>query len=80
MWVHMSGNRKQRAVVYEYQESRSGSSTSDFFKNFKGYHQSDGYSGYNELHNRDDITGVGCMAHVRRKFMDIVKGSVSLSV
>ena len=73
MWVHMSGNRKQRAVVYEYQESRSGSSTSDFFKNFKGYHQSDGYAGYNELHNRDDITGVGCMAHVRRKFMDIVK-------
>lgn len=73
MWVHMSGNRKQRAVVYEYQESRSGSSTSDFLKNFKGYHQSDGYAGYNELHNRDDITGVGCMAHVRRKFMDIVK-------
>ncbi len=37
MWLHMSGNRKQRAVVYEYQESRSGSSTSDFLKNFKGY-------------------------------------------
>jgi hypothetical protein len=69
----MSGNREQRAVVYEYQESRSGSSASDFLKNFKGYHQSDGYAGYNELHNRNDITGVGCMAHVRRKFTDILK-------
>ena len=35
MWVHMSGNRKQRAVVYEYQESRSGSSTSDFSRILK---------------------------------------------
>jgi hypothetical protein len=73
MWLHMSGNREQRAVIYEYQESRSGSSASDFLKNFKGYHQSDGYAGYNELHNRNDITGVGCMAHVRRKFTDILK-------
>jgi len=46
---------------------------SNFLKEFKGYHQCDGYSGYNELHEKTSVTGVGCMAHARRKFMDIVK-------
>ncbi len=73
MWLHMSGQRKKRAVVYEYNPSRSGKVASDFLKDFQGYHQCDGYSGYNELHAKDSVTGVGCMAHARRKFMDIVK-------
>jgi transposase len=73
MWLHMSGQRKNRAIVYEYNPSRSGESASKFLKDFQGYHQCDGYSGYNELHAKDNVTGVGCMAHARRKFMDIVK-------
>ena len=73
MWLHMSGERKNRAIVYEYNPSRSGEVASNFLKDFQGYHQCDGYSGYNELHAKDSVTGVGCMAHARRKFMDIVK-------
>ena len=73
MWLHMSGQRENRAIVYEYNPSRSGEVSSNFLKDFQGYHQCDGYSGYNELHAKDGITGVGCMAHARRKFMDIVK-------
>jgi transposase len=73
MWLHMSGQRKNRAIIYEYNSSRSGESASKFLKDFQGYHQCDGYSGYNELHAKDKVTGVGCMAHARRKFMDIVK-------
>ena len=73
MWLHMSGDRKKRAVMYEYQASRSGKLASNFLSNFKCYHQCDGYSGYNALHKRDSVTGVGCMAHARRKFMSIVK-------
>jgi len=73
MWLHISGQRKNRAIVYEYNLSRSGKVASNFLKDFQGYHQCDGYSGYNELHAKDSVTGVGCMAHARRKFMDIIK-------
>ena len=73
MWLHMSGARTNRAIVYEYNRSRTGETASNFLKEFKGYHQCDGYSGYNELHEKTSVTGVGCMAHARRKFMDIVK-------
>lgn len=35
--------------------------------------QVDGYAGYNALGERDDIIRVVCLAHVRRKFMDVLK-------
>ena len=80
MWLHMSGARKNRAIVYEYNRSRTGEVASNFLKEFKGYHQCDGYSGYNELHEKTRVTGVGCMAHARRKFMDIVKVTKSKGI
>lgn len=71
MWVHLSGLRTERIVIYDYNESRSSSVASNFLSGFSGYHQSDGYAGYNELHSRDEVTGIGCWAHARRKFVDI---------
>lgn len=38
MWLHMSGQRKNRAIVYEYNSSRSGESANKFLKDFQGYH------------------------------------------
>lgn len=73
MWLHMSGSREKRAVVYEYNQSRSGSVAGNFLSKFNGYHQCDGYAGYNELHDKAGVIGVGCMAHARRKFVDIVQ-------
>ena len=40
---------------------------------FKGYPQSDAYSGYNFADRDDGIVRVGFMAHARRKFSDIIK-------
>lgn len=71
MWVHLSGDRAQRVVLYDYNESRSSSVPSNFLLGFKGYHQGDGYAGYNELHEESGVIGVGCWAHARRKFFDI---------
>ena len=73
MWVHISGSRHNRIVIYDYQASRSKDSVNIFLKDFKGYHQSDGYSGYDELHSRASITGAGCWAHARRKFVEITR-------
>ena len=42
-------------------------------KAFKGWMHADGYSGFNQLYEPGKITEVACMAHVRRKFVDIFK-------
>jgi transposase len=69
----MSGLRERRSVVFEYQPSRSGAHADEFLADFAGYHQCDAFSGYLNLHKKEEVTGVGCAAHGRRKFMEIVK-------
>lgn len=77
MWVFRGGPGPpgKVAVVYIYDESRSGSVASDFLGDYRGYVQTDGYSGYDFLDNRAGIIHVGCWAHVRRKFFAVVKAS-----
>ena len=70
IWVHITGDRENRIVIYNYSPNRKSENSTDFLKDFKGYHQTDGYSGYGELHRREDVIYVGCMAHVRRKFFE----------
>ena len=36
-----------------------------------------GYSGFNELYRKDEIREVACLAHIRRKFVDIVQSQPS---
>ena len=71
------GSPGKSVVVYIYNKSRSGRVTSDFLGDYRGYVQTDGYSGYGFLDNRKDegIIHVGCWAHVRRKFLDVLKAS-----
>lgn len=73
MWVHMSGDRKNRAIVFDYQPSRASKCATTFLDGFEGAHQCDAYSGYNELHNKTGVFCVACWAHARRKFFDITK-------
>ena len=72
MWVFLGNDPMHQTVLYSYHPSRSGQALK-FLKDHKGYIQSDGYNGYNELGSSADITHVGCLAHIRRKFMDVVK-------
>jgi transposase len=75
MWVMRGGVPNKEGIVYHYAESRSGSVASDLLGAYRGYIQTDGYSGYGFLDNRDGITHIGCWAHVRRKFLDVLKTS-----
>lgn len=72
MWVFFGNDPMHLTVLYNYHPSRSGQAL-EFLKDHKGYIQSDGYSGYNELGNSADIIHVGCLVHIRRKFMEVVK-------
>ena len=73
MWLFRRGDPERPALVYQYHASRSGDVASDFLGDFQGYVQTDGYGGYNFLDHRPGVSHVGCLAHVRRKFMDVIK-------
>ena len=59
-------------VLYEYQPGRGKDYPKAFLERFRGYLQTDGYAAYNSL---TDVTHVGCLAHVRRKFNDALEVS-----
>jgi transposase len=73
MWIYLTGLPTHRLILYDYQPTRSSTAVNAMLHDFKGYLQTDGYAGYHELQAKEYIIAVGCWAHVRRKFMDIVK-------
>ena len=64
-------------VLMHYSPNRASTTAEKLFKGFSGYLQSDGYLGYNTVANQKEVTQLGCWAHARRKFADILKSGVS---
>lgn len=58
-------------VVFDFQMGRGRDGPREFLKTFKGVLQADGYGGYDDL--GEGITYAGCMAHLRRGFVDASK-------
>jgi len=77
MWCYHSCEPKNRFVLFEYNDSRSGKVVSDNLKTYQGILQTDGYSGYNGMRTKHGVVNLGCWAHCRRKFADVVKISSS---
>ena len=72
MWLYRtSGDTDKPVVLYEYQPGRGSIHPKEFLTGFTGYLHTDGYAGYHNL--PEDITVVGCWAHLRRKFDEAVK-------
>jgi len=72
MWLYRTGCDADRPIIlYEYQPNRRHINAKSFLDGFSGYLHSDGYQAYHNLPS--NITVVGCWAHVRRKFADILK-------
>lgn len=66
MWVRYAPLSK--SVLFEYYKSRSSKGPIDDLQTFKGYVQTDGYSGYTYLASLQGITHLSCWAHARRYF------------
>lgn len=74
MWVYASGGLDPPIRLYAYQQSRGSEHPRRFLDGFAGYLQSDGFAGYDALARAQPaITGVGCWAHARRRFVDVQK-------
>jgi len=73
MWVMKGGPPEHPAIVYHYDPTRAQAVPKRLLPAYEGYLQTDGYAGYNGILAESDIIGVGCWAHVRRKFMDAKK-------
>jgi transposase len=65
-------SRPYELVIFEFRMGRGREGPREFLKGFEGQLQCDGYSGYNEFDN-EKIQRIGCMAHIRRKFVDAHK-------
>ena len=73
VWVYRtSGSSEKPVVLYDYQPSRAGECAGNFLKGFSGYLHTDGYEAYH-CKLPPEITVVGCWAHMRRKFTDLLK-------
>jgi len=67
MWVRRGGPPDQPVILFNYDPSRSGKVAWRLTEDFKGYLQSDGFSGYDAAGKREGVVHVGCLAHARRK-------------
>lgn len=73
MWVVCGGAilpGSPRVVLFRYSRTRQAAFISDFLEGYKGYLQTDGYDGYNNLASRPGVIHAGCWAHARRKFVE----------
>jgi transposase len=75
IWVFRGGLAGKPLVVFHYEPSRAGQVAYDFLEGYHGYVQTDGYQGYNILEDNEDITLMGCLAHARRKFDEVLKAN-----
>lgn len=65
-WVYYDPLNKM--VLFEYCYSRKKEHPFEFLRNYKGIIQVDGYAGYNQILDKEDVAWASCMDHVRRKF------------
>lgn len=76
LWVYACderawGSDAPPAAWYQFSQDRRGAHPKDHLRKYKGWMHADGYAGYEELYRDHGIREVACMAHIRRKFVDV---------
>jgi transposase len=73
MWVRRGGPPDKPIILFDYDQTRSGSVPARLLGDWRGTLQTDGYEGYATVARRDGVLHVGCLAHARRKFDEALK-------
>jgi len=72
------GSSEPPAAFYRFSGDRRGVHPAGHLNGYKGFMHADGYAGFEDLYRSGAITEVACMAHIRRKFVDIHKANGSV--
>ena len=70
MWLYRTGRDGPPIILFNYQTTHASKHPTTFLSGFKGYLNTDGYAGYNNL---PDVINIACFCHARRKFVDALK-------
>lgn len=68
MWVYH--NPQSRLVLFNYRKGRGQHGPKEILADYSGVLQCDGYTVYDKIGKRQDITLAGCLVHVRRKYVE----------
>ena len=84
VWITTTAEyqKKHPIMLYHYRPGRSDTDARAVLKNYKGYVMCDGYTCYNSVLKKNKKTGaaplpirpVACMVHIKREFVDALKG------
>ena len=73
MWVIRGGTPEKPGIFFHYSPTRSSVTARMLLASYQGVVQTDGYTGYDYLDISEQIHHVGCWAHSRRKYMEVIK-------
>ena len=68
---HSPPGHSPPCVWYQFTIDRKGEHPVAHLKDYEGWVHADGYSGFNGLFGEEKAREMACMAHVRRKFVDV---------
>ena len=74
MWARRSPGASP-IILLDYDPTRKKEVPMRLLEGFSGYLQCDGYPGYDEVCEKNQLIRLGCMDHCRRKFYDAYKAS-----
>ncbi len=82
LWAYGRDERPWGSAIppaswYRFSADRKGEHPKDHLTGYSGWMHADGYAGFEDLYRSGTIREVACMAHVRRKFVDVHKAQGS---
>jgi len=82
LWAYVRDERPwageaHPAAWYQFSPDRKGVRPREHLANYTGFMHADGYAGFNDLYRTGKVSEVACMAHIRRKFVDVHKSQGS---
>jgi transposase len=76
IWVFRGVEPGQGVLIeYVYSPTRSGTVAAKYLQDYEGYVQTDAYVGYDFLDLLQGVVHLGCWAHARRGFTDVLKAA-----
>ena len=76
IWAYVRGerpwsNKSPPCVWYQFTVDRKGEHPVKHLSGYQGWVHADGYSGFNGVFGENKASEVACMAHIRRKLVDV---------